>query len=251
MNKQPLSFKELVENKELDLSRSRVNEHLKKLEEEDLIKKEYRDGKLLNILQRSSIDYVSLFLDMLEGFGVPKEIVDKGQSLISPGALLTSASIYQDILVFLVSMNNKLSIKEQSEAILIKQNIQKYSLFCDIIPESVPVLSIEPKDGEFEFQGQRFKGMTIELNPYIFHLALIQYSIERVRKKGKVNVEGRGAPATRLSVTRHRGLFESFDNCRDWWFKEVCPYLPMSGFLSIMLEFINQQFPKRIFELEP
>jgi len=48
LNEQPLTFKQIIEKS--SLSRSVVNEHLKVLEEQGLIKKEYKDSKLLNML---------------------------------------------------------------------------------------------------------------------------------------------------------------------------------------------------------
>lgn len=50
LNEQPLTFKQIIEKS--SLSRSVVNEHLKALEEQGLIKKEYKNTKLLNVLTR-------------------------------------------------------------------------------------------------------------------------------------------------------------------------------------------------------
>lgn len=49
LNQRPLTFTELI--RESRLSRAVVNQHLKKLEKERIIKKEYVEGKILNVLQ--------------------------------------------------------------------------------------------------------------------------------------------------------------------------------------------------------
>jgi DNA-binding transcriptional ArsR family regulator len=48
INQKPLTFTEII--RQSGLSRGVVNRHLKKLEEEEIIKKEYREGKILNLL---------------------------------------------------------------------------------------------------------------------------------------------------------------------------------------------------------
>jgi len=53
LSKQSLTFKKLIE--ESGLSRSRVNQHLKSLVAENLVKKEYQNGKIINVLQRSEL----------------------------------------------------------------------------------------------------------------------------------------------------------------------------------------------------
>ena len=49
LNQRHLTFTELI--RESRLSRAVVNQHLKKLEEEGIIKKEYVEGRILNVLQ--------------------------------------------------------------------------------------------------------------------------------------------------------------------------------------------------------
>jgi DNA-binding transcriptional ArsR family regulator len=49
LNDEPLTFKTIIEKS--GLSRSVVNGHLKELEKEGIIKKEYRKGKVVNVLQ--------------------------------------------------------------------------------------------------------------------------------------------------------------------------------------------------------
>ena len=49
LNQRRLTFTELI--RESRLSRAVVNQHLKKLEEEGIIKKEYVEGRILNVLQ--------------------------------------------------------------------------------------------------------------------------------------------------------------------------------------------------------
>jgi len=236
LSRKSLTFKDLIE--ESGLSRGRVNKHLKALEKDHIIKKEYKDGNILNVLiQGSEFDLVGFFLDVLENFGVPRETVDKGREIITPVILLTSQNIYRSIVAHLIALNDGLKIETVKDEMSIANKLSNYSLLCDLVPGHVPRIKYEVSQ---EMVRVSEEDMTVELNPYVFHIALIQYCIEK--SKGR----DRSWSASRSDTIAD--LARTFDKSKNWWFKEVCPYLPLSGFLNLVLESLNKTLPKYVAE---
>lgn len=238
LNKSSSTFKELVDNHELGLSRAVLNQHLKALTKQGIVKKEYKDGKLLNILQTSEISLVDYFLSQLVGLGVPKPIADKGKQLLSQDILMFSAIAHQMLYVDMSKMT--LAITKKQPKRIIKGETKE--LTYSPIPPHVLKLKWNMK-GESPGKSE----IITELNPYVFHMVISEYATE----VGRSDTILKTHLVRQVLDAQPKEYKEMLQRPMDWWLDEVCPYLPLSGFLTIVAAFFNavkqEYFPHHTF----
>ena len=215
LNEQPLTFKQIIEKS--GLSRSVINEHLKALEAKSVIKKEYKNGKILNVLQLSKIDLVEWFLSQLESIGVPKEIVEKGRTIINEELLIMSVFINAQV------MQNILSFSKRERAGIMGEGIRVLGeeTFSPIARKAeTPAFKIKvPLKGIKE---EEIRMMLRELNVYSFAVALDVYGTEKGLFGNSKGFHSDVLGALSLEAKNR------FDKVKEWW-NEVSEYLPSSG----------------------
>lgn len=213
---QPLTFKELIE--ESGLSRATINKHLKDLNKDGLLKKEYRDRKILNVLQVTELDLVSWFLGQLENLGVPEEVVEKGKVLLDDGVLVSSLVIYNSI------WTNVRKIRDRSK-------ILARGASFTMVPSKIEILDVEFHP-EHEKLQELLKMVLAELNPYSFNVCLAAYEREKLFHEIQASTKEESWEC--FFVEMPEDLKTRFDKTWEWWNSEVSEYLPSSRLLQVL-----------------
>jgi len=242
LNKEPLSFTQLIQKSRL--SRAIVNNHLKVLEKDGLIKKVYdsKSRKILNLLQLERLDLVEWFVCQLENFDMPQEILNKGRKVLSEHVLLNSAVAYSYIL------NNTMDIlgystsdtprDKKSEALFMFKPISSRLK----VPEFQSAL--EGKDQQI------IKMLLSDLTPHALTVVLTEYEFEKSRFQ-----ESQGAAEILKELKKRQEFFfprlsrdmkESFDKVSEWWFKEVVYDLPSGRFMQLLTSIYSNALSRRL-----
>ena len=228
LNKQPLTFTELI--KKSGLSRGTINQHLKDLQRDGKIKKEYRDGKILNLLVHSKLDLVEWFLNQLESSGVPRKIVKKGKDILNEDILVLSVCIYIQI------WENIFQMFKSREKILETATVITSSEMHVIPPKTkTPNINFSEVYKKDRYTYKVLKAVIRELNPYSFNIIASVYQFERL-----INNQDLKNKSLHLSIMERpewvipEDLKTDFDKVLEWWFEEVSEYIPSSGFLKIL-----------------
>ena len=240
LNKSSLTFKELIDNHELGLSRAVLNQHLKALEKQGIVKKEYKDGKLLNVLKISEFSMVDYFLSQLVALGVPKSIADKGKQLLSEDVLVFSALAFRILYAQMTEMTLYVTKRRPKDTRKVKK------IFAELgpIPEHTPKLSLETQSLGTEAKPSDKHEIIAELNPYVLHIIMSEHGAEI----GSTYANPKAHLVKQLVDVQPKGFKELLDRPFEWWFEEVCPYLPLSTFLTIFSGFfnvVNEEFFQR------
>lgn len=211
-----MNFKELVEK--TGLSRGVVNIHLKSLEKEGVIKKTYESGKILNVLQLSRINVVDWFLSQLESLEVPREIMEKGRSILSEKILVFSIWIYMSMIDQMVSYASNKPEAEGGSTIFMVRTSSKRKIPVNFSNKIRPKMAEEP-----------IRNLMTELNPYFFTVILAAYKVE----KSVYPVEKKRSRRTEelFFASMPKNMHVPFDRVSEWWFKEVVDYVPSSALL--------------------
>jgi len=227
LSEKSLTFKEVIT--ESGLSRAVANEHLKSLEARGLIKKEYVSGKLLNVLQVSKLDLVEWFLDRLASVGVPKEVVEKGKTVLSKEVLAYSAVIY-----FLTSENMRKIIGQTTEGKLLESVVPLFPSKMEI-PDFKTTVTSDGHPLPKQLQ-EYFRLLLSELNPYSFNVVMTVYSSERTLHEAVPRLLKKDPDKFFIQTmeTMSDNLKKGFDKTSEWWFEGVVNYLPSSGFFIFL-----------------
>jgi len=220
-----MTFKELVEK--TGLSRAVVNQHLKALEKKHKIKKEYKNKRILNVLQPSQIDLVEWFLDQYEYLGVPNELIQKGRDFLTTKALVSSTFLYGDLLMKLFDFLE--SFKTKSYEII--KDFKTFT-FPLVSKRQMPDFNITLND---PVMLEIFKKLMNDMTPINFSLIMMAYQLEKEysTETGK----------NYLFPKRTKELVEMYEKELDRafeWHEEVMRYLPSQAFLfGLMTAYIN------------
>jgi len=231
LNEQPLTFKQLIEKS--GLSRSVVNGHLKALETKGIIKKEYRKGKILNVLQLSKIDLVEWFLSQLEMIGVPRKIIEKGKAILNEELLMMSMLIYSQIWDNLFKLSRRLE-KELKTKHVLEETFIPVSSF----KREVPQWKIKtPVSNEAE---EVVRASLKDLSPYSLNMVLKVYQFEKwIRKVPKLR--GFHLDVGEYTIVNlSEEVQKRFTKASEWWFEDVLEYLSSGGlFGALMTVYFN------------
>jgi len=219
LSEKSLSFKEII--MATGLSRAVVNNHLKSLEADGLIKKEYVSGKLLNVLQASKLDLVEWFLDKLASDGVPKEVVEKGKTVLDRAVVAYSAAIY------FRTCENMRKIVGRTAAGKLLESIDPFLSSKTKTPDFKITVTTNKQPWPKETQ-EYFNSLLSELNPNSFNVVMTVYSSEKDLYEVAPELLEKESDKFLFQLMPN-DLKEHFDKTLDWWFEDVVDYLPSSG----------------------
>jgi hypothetical protein len=223
LNEQPLTFKQTIEKS--SLSRSVVNEHLKALETKSVIKKEYKNGKLLNVLQLSKIDLVEWFLAQLESIGVPKEIVEKGRAIINEELLIMSVFVNAQVML------NILNFSKRERTRVMGEGEDMYVLGEDTfspVARKAETPAFKIKTMLKGLKDEEIRTILRELSVSSFAVALDVYWNE----KGLFGTS-KGFHSDVLGELSQESK-NRLPKVKEWW-NEVSEYLPSSALLRLLV----------------
>jgi len=236
LNEQPLTFKQIIEKS--SLSRSVVNDHLKALETKSVIKKDYKNGKILNVLQLSKIDLVEWFLSQLENIGIPQEIVEKGRTIINGELLITSAYVNMQVIlnIFDLLKRERVPIIDEDMRVVREETFPMFARKSETPALKIKGLMFKGKELKGKEEEELVRIVLRELSVHSFTVALDVYW----REKGMCETS-KGFHSNVLGVLSPE-LENRFDKVREWW-KEVSEYLPSSGlFRFLVIVYFNTLF---------
>jgi DNA-binding transcriptional ArsR family regulator len=233
LNKESLTFTELIDRSKL--SRAVVNQHLKDLERENIVKKEYKDGKILNVLQAQKVRLSEFLLNQLSGLGVPGEVIDKGRSILTDEFVRSMSLIYRLISENMIKLGmavQKRSTKGKRERIESPLDGLTFPLISDKIRSTFDLLVEETPSKD---EDRVIKVLT-ELSPYSFHIALLEciyeHTVYKTNKKlDSGDVDGVEKNIAWRLIVAGGNYMKNLDEISNWWLNDILPYLQIGTYL--------------------
>ena len=242
LTEEPLTFTELIEKSKL--SRAVVHKNLKSFENRGIIEKQYKNGKLLNILIPENIDIIEWFISQLRDYDIPEEVLKKGTQLLTKEILVTSAGAISGIQGVLIEVNNALtsSTKEEIEALNDETKILSFPAYS----AKHKLEKFKPKfiyDGDYDERLEKnFVAYLSELNPFAFSIFLtLYYLLDRLSREGIMSLKKSNPTQFAkiekiypiLYVTQKIELRKDLDKVVEWWNTEVANYLPSNTLFQL------------------
>lgn len=248
LNEKPLTFKELLQLS--GLSRSVLNEHLKALTREGIVKKIYENGKILNVIQYKKLNLVEWFLSQLEVY-VPRKVIEKGRQYLDEKTMFYLCCMYVDVLndafdLIAQSQNNKAEVKKATLLFSLKpiRNVIAKRIARREIPEipKFKILGYEKAEREIM---KSIKFALADLHPIALNVVFLRYLMEKNAFED-ASVDDRDK-LQKMDLFFYPYLPESFEKTADWWFNDVMPNLPSSSLLiALSTLYINLWWSRKV-----
>ena len=228
LNQESLTFTELIEKS--GLSRAVVHEHLKDLLEDGSVRKIYKDGRILNVLQLKKVNLVEWFLHQLEAYDLPTEVIAKGRVVLNDHILINASMMYGYILNNITSILEGSELGEAAETDKKPWLLESFSLVPSKMKAQSFKLDIEShvKIGS-EQEKEIVHKLIRELNPHLFNVIMVTYELEK--RLGSKELKKRDVF---FYSTLSKEVKRSLDEVSEWWFKEVSEYLPSSRLFQLL-----------------